>query len=58
MRMLVAVRRADYVAHPVAHLDRSTRKMNEPQAAELGFCVELKGIEPLTSSMPWKRSAN
>ena len=21
-------------------------------------CVELRGIEPLTSSMPWKRSAN
>jgi hypothetical protein len=23
-----------------------------------GFVVELRGIEPLTSSMPWKRSAN
>ncbi len=23
-----------------------------------GFIVELRGIEPLTSSMPWKRSAN
>ena len=23
-----------------------------------GFGVELRGIEPLTSSMPWKRSTN
>ncbi len=29
-----------------------------PVADGLGFGVELKGIEPLTSSMPWKRSAN
>ncbi len=32
-------------------------KENPPAEAD-GLFVELKGIEPLTSSMPWKRSAN
>ena len=27
-------------------------------AAYLDVAVELRGIEPLTSSMPWKRSTN
>ena len=30
----------------------------EAQASDLGFLVELRRIELLTSSMPWKRSAN
>jgi hypothetical protein len=43
------------VAHPVAHLDhRSIVDADVSPVTE----VELRGIEPLTSSMPWKRSAN
>ena len=29
-----------------------------PQACDLRCSVELEGIEPSTSSMPWRRSAN
>ena len=29
-----------------------------PRPWSRGFFVELRGIEPLTSSMPWKRSTN
>ena len=46
------------VAHPVAHSFESSPGTTKPQACDLGFCVELRGIEPLTSSMPWKRSTN
>ena len=46
-----------FVAHPVAHLDCSVRKMKEPQASDLGFFVELRRIELLTSSMPLPHGA-
>ena len=35
-----------------------TEKAKNPRAWTWGFFVELRGIEPLTSSMPWKRSTN
>ena len=33
-------------------------KAKNPSAWTEGFFVEPRGIEPLTSSMPWKRSTN
>ena len=33
-------------------------KTRAPQADDLRRYVELEGIEPSTSSMPWRRSAN
>lgn len=32
--------------------------VKNPSAWTEGFFVEPRGIEPLTSSMPWKRSTN
>ena len=34
------------------------RALEKDCGSSKAFLVELKGIEPLTSSMPWKRSAN
>jgi hypothetical protein len=49
-------------AHPVTHSgchhSVETEKAKNPRAWTWGFFVELRGIEPLTSSMPWKRSTN
>ena len=33
-------------------------KTKEAEVRDLGFSVELRRIELLTSSMPWKRSTN
>ena len=38
--------------------ERLGPKNRTTQACDLGLCVELRRIELLTSSMPWKRSTN
>ena len=44
---------------PVAQLDSpSSNSVRNREARDLGFSVELRRIELLTSSMPWKRSTN
>ena len=45
--------RADTVAPSVAPGQILTRRTPKPQASDLGFSVELRRIELLTSSMPY-----
>jgi len=41
----------------VPYSESSEAKTKEPHAGEVLLFVDHKGLEPLTSSMPWKRSS-